>query len=86
MRREKCGADRQILKDSNVSGAKISRAVNFGDAGGVVDRVTWLLQMKESHRVSSQNALAVGGRKVELIEDRRRIIDVLGGEMIRPSP
>lgn len=51
----------------------------------VVAGVTWRLQMKESHCVSSQNALAVGGRKVELIEDRRGIINVLGGEMIRAN-
>ena len=38
--------------------------------------------MKEPHRVSFQDAIAVGGRKVKLIQDRRRIFDVLGGEVI----
>src|ERR1700694_3100036 len=39
--------------------------------------------MKELHRVSLQDAVAVSGRKVKLIQHRRRIFDVLGGEVIR---
>src|SRR6266704_7220095 len=39
--------------------------------------------MKEPHRVSFQDAVAVGGRELELIEDRRRIFDIPGGEVIR---
>src|ERR1700680_3513523 len=39
--------------------------------------------MKELHRVSLQDAVAVSGRKVKLIQDRCRIFDVLGGEVIR---
>src|SRR4030088_1929172 len=40
-------------------------------------------QMKESHRVPFQDAVAVGGREVKLVEDRSGILDVLGGEVIR---
>src|SRR5882672_11966020 len=39
--------------------------------------------MKEPHRVSFQDAVAVGNRESELIQDRGRIFDVLGGEVVR---
>ena len=39
--------------------------------------------MKKPHRVSFQDAVTVGRREVELIQDRRWIFDILGGEVIR---
>src|SRR5712671_3807293 len=39
--------------------------------------------MKEPHRVAFQDAIAVGGREVKLIQNRRRIFDIFGGEVIR---
>src|SRR5712691_11034175 len=38
--------------------------------------------MKEPHRVSFQDAFAVGGREFELVQDRGRIFDVLSGEVV----
>ena len=42
-----------------------------------------VLQMKKPHRIPFQDAVAVGCGKVELIQDSRRVFDVLGGEVIR---
>src|SRR5437868_5060205 len=38
--------------------------------------------MKEPHRVPFQDAIAVAGREIKLIQDGRRVFDVLGGEII----
>ena len=38
--------------------------------------------MKEPHRVSLQDAVAVRGRELELVQDRGRIFDVFGGEVV----
>src|SRR5215467_6366188 len=41
------------------------------------------LQPQESLRVSSQDAVEIGGRKVQLFHKRVGIFDILGGEEIR---
>ena len=43
----------------------------------------YLLYVHQPFRVPAQDARAVGGRKIELIQYGRRVFDVSGGEIIR---
>src|SRR4051794_34426935 len=45
--------------------------------------VSSMRQMEESHCVSLQDAVTVGGRQIKLVQNRRRIFNILGGEIIR---
>ena len=42
-----------------------------------------ILEMKKPHRISFEDAVAVGGSEVKLIQHRGGIFDVLGGEVVR---
>src|SRR5215831_14312611 len=41
------------------------------------------LQVKESYGIALQDTIAVDGRKLKLIKDRRGIFDILRGEVVR---